>query len=451
MDGAKKLAKGAGYAFIGYGLSKFLSYIYRVLIARISPTDYGNLSIVLAIFGIFSLFSLIGLNVGVTRYVAFYLAQNDLARAKGIAKISLIYAGIISLILAAGLYLSSGLLAFYYKQQELELLFKVMAIAIPFYAVRDLLLAVTRGFQYAEYEVMIRMVLENLLKVIFTYLFLLMGLAALGATIATVIAIIISALISLYIVENKILPLISAKTPQIIDTELKKELLKYSIPVLLSTLVTQVFVWSDLLILGLYRPIEEVGIYNTALPTATLLSILPGGIIVLFLPIMTELFTSKNRTEFETTYYSCGRWIFFSIIPLFLFIMLFSKEILALVFGSIYGTGGAALSMLAIGYLVYHTLSPSIEILNVHKKTHIVLFNTTVSALLNIILNLLLIPKYGMLGGAFATTLSMCLLGIFGLFESYHYSKIHPLRRSYWKPIISGIISIAMINFIYPY
>jgi len=75
----KSAAKGAGIVFIGIFLSKFLSYLYRAIVARIGPEQYGMLSIGLAVIGIISFFPLCGLDLGVVRFVSFYKGKNDSA------------------------------------------------------------------------------------------------------------------------------------------------------------------------------------------------------------------------------------------------------------------------------------------------------------------------------------------------------------------------------------
>ena len=74
----KTVAKGAGIVFLGVFISKVLGYLYRMIIARIGPEEYGLLSIGIAVVSIISFFPLLGLDLGVLRYVAFYKGRNDI-------------------------------------------------------------------------------------------------------------------------------------------------------------------------------------------------------------------------------------------------------------------------------------------------------------------------------------------------------------------------------------
>ena len=127
-DAIKSIAKGALWMFLGFFLAKILSYFYRIVIARIGAYEYGLLSLMLAVFGIFTAFALLGLNYGVVRYVAFYQGKKDDARTKGTILSSLKIALPWSIVLAFGLYISSDLIAVgIFNEPNLSLLLKIMA------------------------------------------------------------------------------------------------------------------------------------------------------------------------------------------------------------------------------------------------------------------------------------------------------------------------------------
>ena len=98
-----------------------------------------------------------------------------------------------------------------------------------------------------------------------------------------------------------------------------------------------------------------------------------------------------------------------------LFILIASKDILY-VFGDIYVNGSETLIILSISYMLLIILGSPIEILNMNgftKSSSIVLI---ISILINIGLNMLLIPIYGIVGASIATGISLVFSKIFGLF-----------------------------------
>ena len=80
-------------------------------------------------------------------------------------------------------------------------------------------------------------------------------------------------------------------------------------------------------------------------------------------------------------------------------------------------------------------------------KTNIILFCTLISALSNIILNLLLIPKYGLAGAAGASAFSLALANILLSGFIFKFSNIHPFSKNYLKPVgITFIVSLVLFK-----
>jgi O-antigen/teichoic acid export membrane protein len=125
------------------------------------------------------------------------------------------------------------------------------------------------------------------------------------------------------------------------------------------------------------------------------------------MPILTQLYTLEKTKELHTTIRSATKWIFYINLPIFISLILFGKEILLLFFGSYYEAAYPALLTLSIGYVIYQFLYPVYETLKVFKKTKFILLNTLLTAIINIILNYFLIPQYGIVGGAIATSFSL--------------------------------------------
>ena len=76
----------------------------------------------------------------------------------------------------------------------------------------------------------------------------------------------------------------------------KAKILSYSLPLMLSGILISITTWTDTLMIGHFRQASEVGIYNAALPTAQLIYMIPYVFMVLFLPVLTELY-AKGKTE----------------------------------------------------------------------------------------------------------------------------------------------------------
>ena len=291
----------------------------------------------------------------------------------------------------------------------------------------------------------IRCIIENLIKISFTLIFLILGLSIIGATIAYTLSIIVGAILAFYFLETKILSIFKDK---INSSFFNKELLFYSIPLLFSNLILSIILWTDTLMLGYFLPESEVGIYNTALPTAYLMNMIPYALYILFLPILTELYSKDKNNEFKIVYKTVTKWVFLMNLILLSMFYLFSKPIITILFGQNYVGAATSLIILGTGYFIGYFPISSQYFLLIVKKTKLILFNTLFITILNILLNFYLIPIYGFLGAAIATSSVFIFRGILLGIESYLIEKLIPLKLNFIKILFSILIASMLVKYI---
>ncbi len=445
-DSLKIIAKGAIIVLFGIIFSKIITFIYRIVIARIGPEEYGTFSIALAVFGFVTAISIMGLNDGVLRFVPHYrtLSKNSIVR-----KIIFFCLGVT---FCLGLFFS--IILFYFSESisinifhnpELSLLLKLISLAIPFNIINNILFSVFTAFKQVKYEVYLKNVTETSNRLILTFVLVyLVGRGIFGISIAYIIPIFITSAISLYLLIKNILP---SKT-NFLDVFSKREIFFYSFPLLLSTFMFMFLSWTDILMLGYFMPSREVGIYNSALPTAQLLYIIPYAFSILFLPVLSELFAKSKINNFKEIYQISNKWILMINLLIFSLFILFSKGILYYTFGKEYSVGSTIFVILSVGFFINYTLINSHIILRVIKKTKMLFWNSVVVAILNVFLNLILIPIYGGIGAAIATSSSFLLLTLLVVIQSFYILKIPPFTSKWINITIAAIFSSLIIIFL---
>ena len=409
------IAGGALITLIGILISKLFSYFYRLIVSRLGSENYGLISLAFAVVGILSIFTSIGLDFGITRYISYYKNKNDLPRLKGTFFSAFKISFVLSIIFSMILFFSSNFISInLFHNQNLSILLKVFSLVLIFQSVRKIITETIRAFQKINYYVISLNIVEPVVNLLLTLIFIYLGYSLTGISIAYVSAVFISLAISIYFLEKKVFPIFTSKIASIYEN---KELISYSWPLMFSTALARFIVWTDILFLGFYKTASDVGIYNTAIPTAQLLLIAPTAILNLFVPIITELIAKNNPDEIKGIYQTTTKWIFFINFPIFLIFIMNSNPIL---FASRY-------------------------MLDSLKKTKFILLNTIIVTLLNIILNLILIPKYGILGAAIATALTISLFGIINWIKVYNINKINVFKLSYVKSIFASIIAVVPV------
>ena len=440
---SNKIAKGGFVLFFGMMLGRVLTYIYVVLISKLGSSKYGLLSLGFAISLFLSTFALLGLRTGVVRYTSYYLSKKNNRAIKGVIFSSIRLSLPLSLVLTVFLFIFSKQISLnLFHNPELIPILKLFSLTIPFISLSTLFLSVINGFQKIEYQTGIKEIFENFIKLILTFILIYFGYDVLGVAWAYIISLIVTFILSFYFLQKKIFSsFISKLKPILID----KELLLFSLPLIFTGFLVLVIKWVDVFMIGIFRTTSEVGIYNVALPTANLLVIVPTALMGLFMPIITELYSKRKFNDIKVLSITTSKWIFFVNLPLFFIILLFSKRILNVAFGSEYVAGYGALLILIFGYLFHSLTHPYTSVLGVIKKTNLILYIMIVAALINVLLNYILIPKIGIIGGAIATSFSLFISFLLSAIIVYKLTKINTLETNYFKAIFAGIISFFII------
>lgn len=200
-----------------------------------------------------------------------------------------------------------------------------------------------------------------------------------------------------------------------------KNTLRFSLPLVPSLLTAFILNLSDRIFIDRYMGLSEVGLYSLAYKVASIVLIAISAINMAVTPFyyrrISKLgFVSASpwSKEFNNNY--------IKIIGVLVFIFLmFSKEIILIFFGSNYFQSAYIVGLLLLSYYFSGTNNVNGRLILYKKKTHHSMAIDVSTAFLNILLNFLLIPKYGMIGAALATLASM----MFAFITSFIYVKFY--------------------------
>ena len=441
-----QIVRGAIISFFGMIFGRGLTYLYVILLARLGSSEYGIISLGFAITLFLSTITMMGLKTVIVRYISFYQAKKDNKKIKGTILSSIKISLPISIVFMISLFLLSDKISLlFFHNVRLIPILKLFSITIPFIVLSNIFLQVILSYKRIEYQIGIKEITENIVKLILTFIVIYLGYNLFGVAIAYVISIIFTFILSFYFMQKKCFNILDNK---IKSTNFSKTLLKISFPLFFADIFTLIIKWMDVFLLGFFRSTSEVGIFNVALSTASLLVLVPTGIMALFLPVITRLYSKGNVNEIKEITIRTSKWIFFANFPIFILLLIFSKQILNIMFGQEYVAGSTALLILIFAYLLHSITHVNSSILVMLKKTKIIFLVGIIITILNIILNLLLIPKYGIVGGAMAMSFSLILNYIIYSILVYKITKIFTNWITYLKFFASGILSFLVIYLI---
>lgn len=168
--------------------------------------------------------------------------------------------------------------------------------------------------------------------------------------------------------------------------------------------------------------------------------------VFIYTPIISQLYPKNLLKEIKRSYAVLTKWVFSVTLPIFLIFIFFPDIVLSFLFGSQYIGAATALQFLALGFFVHTFLGPNGATLTAMGKTKILMWASLSSAVLNVVLNVSLIPLIGITGAAMATASSLALANMILSTKLYFLSGVHPFTKNYLKPIITSITLIFVIN-----
>lgn len=440
-DHLNNLAKGTFIILLGVFLSKFLTLIYRMIIARFGTYDYGLLVIGLGIFGFVSIIATLGLDMGVAHYVAYYNAKNEARSVKNVMFSSLKISFITSLLSAILLFIFSDKISIlFFHDQNLSIIIKAMAFAIPCDVLRRIFFSGSKAFNKAQHEVYAKYFLENLTKILFTLLFFVMGLGLFGLGLAYTLSVFCSLVLGFYLF-NKLVKIFDGEK---FEQSSSKMLISYSWPLLFASLFFTLLLWTDTFMIGYFMNPSSTGIYNAATPLAQVMLIFPFALLGLFLPIMTTLYAKGDKNLLSQIHTISLKWnLIFGLMILSSFI-LFPKQLLNLFFGSEYTLAWVSLLLLGIGCLISSYIAIFQRLCMAIKKTKVIFLISILGLLMNVILNVLLIKKCGINGAAIASLISTFFMVILNFTIIKEYIQIKNFISFHLKIGLVFIISLTI-------
>ena len=444
-ESLRKIARGAGLVLIGTGLAMVLGMISRIIIARyVTQGEYGVYSLALTIVNILVVIATLGLKSGTPRQLAFYRGKGEESKIKGVVFSSLQIAAISSVLISLVVFLTSDLISTkLFHITELSAALRIFCLAIPFIVLINVLASIFQGFDRAEPSAYFQNISRNALFPILLGVVILLNLQFMGVIYAFMISIVLTFIIfSIYTGKN--LPLASKSKEDVSVVSSGKELLLFSLPLLIS-MFSSIITWTDTLILGYFTTPDKVGLYNAALPLVHLLPVVLGAAVFLYVPLMSQLYARDKKSEIKRSYAALTKWIYAATVPIFLILILFPEATLKILFGSGYIAAAPALRILSVGFFIHSILGTNFYTLMVMGKTRFLMWTTLITVIGNIILNIVMIPLWGIVGAAIATTLTRSLCSLAWTLKVYSLLKIHPFTKNYLKPAIASIVLILII------
>jgi len=416
-----KLLKGSGLVMGFKVLGAIVGFaITYVITTNFSADGYGVFELCLTLLTILSMFSRAGIDSALVRFIPEFKDKNDEQSLKKVYALTMMIALPASVVFSVALYFFAEQVAVGFGSADLATGFRYVALVIPFSTWLGLNSEAFRGMKnmiaYSFYQRGTVLVLA----IAAIYFLMAQDFAAENTPfVAFGIGVISLSIIAGIVAPLKIKNLISEKFH--VEKSHKafnlSALSVVAFPMLLSTTMFIIMNWTDTIMIGIYLEEWEVGVYRLAFKVAALITFAQFAVSSIAAPMFSSYKTNNDIQGMKKITRNIGFLNILISTPIFLVIIIFPDFILG-IFGDKYSDfGSLPLIILAVGAIINAVCGPVMYLLNMTGREGDVRNILLVSSIANFILNLIFIPRFGLIGAACATALSTILWNILGVIK----------------------------------
>jgi len=404
-------------------------FLTQVVMARLlTESGYGDVVLALAVVGVGTLIATLGLDDGLMREFPKY--EDDTKKARGVARAGVVLGILMGVIVGAGTFLAAPFIAReIFTEPSLTPLVRIAALGIPFMVLKNNSVALARGARDAKPHAIVDQLVQPISRLVLIGGLVLAGFQAVGAVAGQIGAVVLASLIAVFFA-LRILP--SLRGPSV---PMYRSILAFSLPLVAVQGMGMLNNQLDIYMLGYFLTSARVGIYNIALQLGNLLTAVIAAVAFLLPPVLTRLHEKGKQKEMLDTYQGLTKWMLLIAIPIFAILFFAPELVISTMFGSNYTEGSTVLRILLIGKLFGILLglnSSSLIALGDNKTVSYLVF---IQVLLNLLINVLFIPRFGIEGAAIALTSAVIIGDILGSLILFKKYGLHPFTGSILIPL----------------
>ena len=300
-----------------------------------------------------------------------------------------------------------------------------------------------RGFKRLKYSALISDIIQPFSAFILFLILFYFRFGLYAAIYSFLFSVGIAFIVGLLLMSSKI-------DIKFLDAKARKEsgkLLKFSIPIVFLYFTIRLLNRTDILIIGYFMQAKSVGIYAFCYRISYLLFLFWVSFNAIMSPVLSSLFTEKKTEELNIIFKTVSRWVFTLTLPFAIFLIINADLILGL-FKREYKEGVSIIIIFSVMWLLLSFSSSIGNVLIMIGKREKELYFTIPIVIVNIVLNFLLIPPYGLKGAAFATMISVLGFNLLKMIYIKEKIGIFPIDNKYITPIMASFTSLVFLIFV---
>jgi len=228
-----------------------------------------------------------------------------------------------------------------------------------------------------------------------------------------------------------------------IDIPFIKQSLRYGMPFWLTGVFNLIYFRIDTVMLTYMAGFEVTGWYSASYRALDALYFIPGSVILVLYPVMSRLYVTRKE-EVRQLYFRATHFLFLLGLPISIGTMLIADKIIPLLYSTEFTESILVMQIIIWAATLIFVSSITGNLLNAIGKAKLFTLATGIGMVINVVLNLLLIPLYQHIGASVATIITEVI--ILGLLMYFAYRQDFGIDvRMFFKPIVAGAFMAGSI------
>jgi O-antigen/teichoic acid export membrane protein len=229
-----------------------------------------------------------------------------------------------------------------------------------------------------------------------------------------------------------------------VDLALWWDLLKDSLPLGVTVVLRRISLHIDVLILTFFGMTAAAGYFSAAYKLIQALTLIPFSVAQVLLPVFSRMARSDDRA-FREAIERTFKFLLFLALPLTLGLGLLAGPIVNLVYGPSFGPAAMPLTIMSVSLLFLFPTSLYLFVFTAMGAQRLYTIGTVVYVLVNIVVDVALIPTLAQVGASSGTLAAEVELFAASLYFLRQLDKPLQLARLSWRPLLAGAAMGAVL------
>ncbi len=438
------ISRQSSIFFAGTIFTAAAGYLFKVYLARVLGAEaLGIFALGMTIVGLVGVFNALGLPQSAVRFVAMYSATRRWKQLagfllRGSAILVVLNLVLATLVLVAGPYIA----VHFYHTPALVPYLPLFALIMLLGALTTFLGQVLAGYKDVVRRTVVTSFVASPLTIALSVLLIVLGTGLWGYIFAQAASAAV-VLVLLAVLVWKLTP--GAARVGLVDLpRLEPEVISFSAVVfgvgLLEFLVGQ----TDKVLIGFFLDPRAVGVYAVAAALVTFIPILLQSVNQIFSPAIADLYARGEQELLGRMFQTLTKWILGLTLPLATVVIIFARPLMG-IFGHDFEFAWPILVVGTLGQLVNCGVGSVGYLLLMSGNQRRLMRVQAVSAALMVLLNLILIPRWGIVGAAVAAALTNAISNGLNLREVRNALGLSPYNRSYVRLVPPWMATFVVV------